>query len=95
MAYKVSQHIFPRDEANFYASNFADGPIIKLGIQSLPGIKFLINNTEEIVLGPSGIYEFDLDGELEINSLSFTSSTLAAIKSNPVGSIIVDIVSKV
>ena len=54
--------------ATINASNLASGtvfdgymPIIKLGIQALPGFKFRLNaNLDNIIVGGIGMYELDL-----------------------------------
>lgn len=58
--------------------------IIQLGIQSLPGTKFRLNNGEEIIIGSTGIYELELSGISEITVLSFNEKSLQLI--NDLGS---------
>lgn len=56
--------------------------IIQLGIQTLPGTKFYINNSDKdypIIVGSTGIYELDLNGFSEITSLSFNQESLKLI----------------
>ena len=74
---------------------FADyTPIIQLGIQSQPGLKFNLNtNLDPIVVGASGMYELDLtDSSASLTSLTFESESLELINSNPDGYLIIDIV---
>ena len=55
-------------------------PIIQLGIQSLPGTKFYLNNSvESIIVGSTGIYELDLADGYEITALKFDSASLNLI----------------
>lgn len=71
-------------------------PIIQLGIQSVPGTKFYLNNgTTPIIIGSTGIYELDLDGVSSITQLSFDPSSLAALDTNLNGHLIVDIICDV
>lgn len=69
-------------------------PIIQLGIQSLPGLRFTINsNFDPIIIGATGIYELDLvDSSASITSLSFDQASLELINQNPDGYLIIDIV---
>ncbi len=69
-------------------------PIIQLGIQSLPGLKFSLNsNLDPIVVGISGMYELDLtESSVSITSLTFEKESLDLINENPDGYLIIDIV---
>ena len=59
-------------------SNLASGsifskyvPIIQLGIQSLPGTKFYLNNSNDpVIIGNTGIYELNLNGLSEITAIA-------------------------
>lgn len=83
------------------ASSLASGeaflgytPIIQLGIQSLPGLKFNLNtNLDPIIVGASGMYELDLtDSSAALTSLSIEQDSLNLINQNPDGYLIIDIV---
>lgn len=68
--------------------------VIKLGIQTLPGTKFHLNNnlTESIVIDHTGVYELDLRNiATVIHALSFEPSSLAIINAIDNASLIVDI----
>lgn len=68
-------------------------PIVQLGIQALPGTRFFLNgNNNPIIIGNTGIYELDLQGQGEITALSFESSSINAIKENPNAYLIVDVI---
>lgn len=68
-------------------------PIIQLGIQTLPGTKFYINGSNNpIIIGNTGIYELDLQGLSEINSLQFDASSLVLIKENSNAYLIIDMI---
>ena len=75
-------------------SIFADYmPIIQLGIQSLPGTKFYLNNNSNpIIIGHTGIYELDLEGLAEITALSFDPVSISAIDATANSFLIVDII---
>ena len=67
-------------------------PVIQLGIQSLPGTKFYLNNSNDpIIIGNTGIYELDLNGLSEITAISFDRASINAIATNQNGYLIVDI----
>lgn len=68
-------------------------PILQLGIQTLPGTKFYLNNAERpIIVGATGIYELDIDGLAEIVKLTFDYTSMETIKNSDTGHLIVDIV---
>lgn len=72
---------------------FADYRIIQLGIQSLPGTQFYLNNSiGPIIIGHTGIYELNVDGLTEITSLKFSADSISAINSNANSFLIVDII---
>ena len=67
------------------------GSITQLGIKSLPGTMFYLNNAKNpTIIGATGIYELDLEGFSEVNSLRFDKTSASII--NDIGSayIIVD-----
>lgn len=66
-------------------------PIIQLGIQTLPGVKFYLNNAvTPIVVGYTGIYDLDLEGITEITQLNFDSESIKMINNNKDSYLIVD-----
>ncbi len=57
--------------------------IVQLGIQTIPGMKFYINDHDyPVVVGQTGIYELNVDGISYINNLRFDASTLNVIHKN-------------
>ena len=72
-------------------------PIVQLGIQSLPGVKFNLNaNIESVMIGASGMYELDLSNTSAVlTSLRFDQDSLEFINTTPDGYLIIDIVYKV
>lgn len=67
-------------------------PIVKLGIQTLPGVKFHLNNgLDSIMVGSTGVYELDLDGMTEITALCFEAESLNMISSSE-GSLLIDFI---
>lgn len=68
-------------------------PILQLGIQSLPGTQFYLNGSEDpIIIGSTGIYELDLEGDVEITKLEFYEPSLKRINESQNGYLIVDII---
>lgn len=85
MANKVTQYRYygknhnNNNPANVAKERFVKGdvfsdtlPILQLGIQTLPGTKFFLNNgNDPIIIGSTGIYELDLQNKTEISHLRF------------------------
>ena len=68
-------------------------PMIQLGIQTLPGVKFYLNNAiTPIVVGATGIYDLDLEGITEITQLNFDAASIKMIHNNPDSYLIVDFI---
>lgn len=68
-------------------------PISKLGIQSLPGTKFYLNNSSSpIIVGNTGIFELDLNKQTEIISLRFDPKSIQAINDNINAYLIIDVI---
>lgn len=69
-------------------------PVLQLGVQALPGTRFFLNgdNKNPIIIGGTGIYELDLNGEAEINSLQFAAASVNAIRNNNNAYLIVDMI---
>lgn len=67
-------------------------PIIQLGIQAMPGSEFCLNSPNRNIIGYTGIYELDLNGQAEISSLSFPETTMQNINNFTNALLIVDIV---
>lgn len=64
----------------FFDSNEGVQSIVQLGIQTIPGMKFYINDgLEPIIVGSTGIYELDLSGLTDITSLNFDRTSLQRI----------------
>lgn len=67
-------------------------PIIQLGIQTLPGVKFRLNGaSNEIIVGSTGIYELDVSDGAAITMLTFDAASLKMIDESGTGYLIVDI----
>lgn len=68
-------------------------PITQLGIQTLPGTKFYLNEgNTPIIIGSTGIYELDLEGLTEINNLSFDARSLKRINEVDSAYLIIDMI---
>jgi hypothetical protein len=70
------------------------GTIIQLGIQSLPGLRFQLNNSNAIMIGSTGIYELNVEGYAEIKYLNFQSDSLKNVSENDGAYLIIDVISK-
>ena len=68
-------------------------PIVKLGIQSLPGTRFRFNtNLDWIVLGATGLYELDLSNSSgSVIDLKFDKQSIQNINDNKNAYLIIDI----
>lgn len=84
------------------ASKLADGSafngissITQIGIQTLPGVRVHFNgddSTNAIIIGPTGIYELDVEGISEITKLSFEKSSIETINSVSNAYLIIDMI---
>lgn len=64
----------------FFDSDEGVQSIVQLGIQTIPGMKFYVNDgLEPIIVGSTGIYELDLSGLTDITSLNFDRTSLQRI----------------
>lgn len=79
-----------------FTNSIFDGynTITQLGIQALPGTRFILNNNDDgpIVIGSTGIYELELEGISSIEALRFDKNSLKSIETSPNVGLIVDIV---
>lgn len=67
--------------------------ISQLGIQSLPGTEFYLNeSTYPIVIGNTGIYELDVAGIADITNIKFEPKSILAIENSPTAYLILDII---
>lgn len=69
-------------------------PIKKIGIQTMPGVKFYLNNEDDpIIIGASGIFELDLlNTSASITQLIFDQDSLKNINNAPGGYLIIDVI---
>ena len=91
----------PLTKADMISGNFFSGyaNTIQLGIQTVPGVKFWIGNTNSnekdiyspIIIGPSGTYEVELDEATCIDNIQFSAESMNLIET-PTGYLIIDIV---
>lgn len=73
-----------------FGSNF---PVLQLGIQALPGTKFYLNNAvDPIIIGLTGIWEIDLDGQTEITAIQIDNQSIQNIKNNNNAFLIIDVI---
>ena len=110
MAKQVKQFRFYSEESEYLNKNYPSNinhnnlvtgnvfvdymPITQLGIQSLPGTKFYLNNSSSpIIIGQTGIYELNLDDSpAEIIALSFDFQSIQAIENNDNAYLIIDMI---
>ena len=86
-------------EAVGRASVFANGDVFKdyypfyqLGVQTLPGVMFYLNGSEDpVIVGSTGIYELDMQDGVEIATLQIDGRSLGMIDSATDGYIIIDV----
>lgn len=70
-------------------------PITQLGIQTLPGTQVFINeNPRPIIIGQTGIYELNVQGNSSINNLEFRRTSLDLIEKSPSAYLIIDFISE-
>lgn len=68
-------------------------PVLQLGVQALPGTKFYLNNAlDPIMIGSTGIFELDLEGQTEITNITFDPESMILIRDNNNAFLIVDII---
>ncbi len=68
-------------------------PVLQFGIQSLPGTKFYLNNgNDPIIIGSTGIYELDLEGQTEITQIQMDGGSMKTINDNDSAYLIIDII---
>ena len=74
-----------------FKSNNQNILISQLGIQTLPGTKFYLNDrANAIIIGNTGIYELDLEGISTINLLKFDRGSMNLISQNLEAYLIID-----
>ena len=75
----------------FTGGGSGGGRILQLGIQTLPGVKFYVNEgLNPIIIGYTGIYDLELDGVTYISQLRFDVNSLKFINNAEDGYLIVD-----
>lgn len=81
-----------------YSGSVFDGytPITKIGIQSIPGLRFRFNNNvDDIILGGTGLYELDLSNSSGvITAISFNQQSIDSINRNKNAYLIIDFVNE-
>lgn len=109
MAKQVKQFRYYSEQNNGLVSNYPSNinkkglvsgdvftkymPISKLGIQSIPGTKFYLNNSSNpIIIGHTGLFELDLNNQVEIIALQFDSKSIQFINDNINAYLLIDII---
>jgi hypothetical protein len=68
-------------------------PILQLGIQTIPGTRFYLNDgVDPIIIGSTGIYELDMDNGVEVSKLTIDIDSLKKISEMQNGYLIIDII---
>ena len=76
-----------------FKSYFENKIIKQLSIQTMPGVKFFLNEYKEpVMVGATGIFELDITAGTEIYFLRFHSKSIEAIERLDNAYVIVDIV---
>ena len=69
-------------EIFFNSPTLMTATIASLGIQTIPGVKFYLNDAvDPIIVGSSGVYELNLTDNYEISALRFEGKSLDLIGS--------------
>lgn len=69
-------------EIFFNSPTLMTATIASLGIQTIPGVKFYLNDAvDSIIVGSSGVYELNLTDNYEISALRFEGKSLDLIGS--------------
>lgn len=86
MAKKISQVRYGTNDTNATAlalisgsafNEYVAGGIDQLGIQAIPGTMFYLNGSPDpIIIGTTGIYELDLNGQASITGLRFNERSI-------------------
>lgn len=77
----------------FSSSDVYSATIVSLGIQTVPGVQFYLNDSvDTIIVGSTGIYELNLSDGYEIKSLRFTQESMELIDHNTSAYLIIDVV---
>lgn len=67
--------------------------ITQLGVQALPGTAFYLNNANTpILVGSTGIYELDIEGISEIESIYFDEASVNNVNDTEGAYLIIDMV---
>lgn len=68
-------------------------PKFQIGIQTLPGTMFYLSQgqPDPIIVGKTGIFEIDLDGDVDVTYLHFDARSINLIKNNPSAYLIIDV----
>lgn len=85
-----------KESTNLLIGGENQAPIKQLGIQSLPGTKFYINESNNpVILGKTGIFELNcMDMAYSITKLTFDIESLRRIDENDNDFLIIDIIEE-
>ena len=85
---------FSTNTAENFLTKYDIKNITQLGIQTMPGVRFTINNSpgNYITVGQTGIYEIELTDDVMITNLQFDEDSLKMINDNNSAFLIIDLV---
>lgn len=85
-SYGIKQYVFSSKNIPPSGNILESDKVIRLGIQTMPGVKFLINSDDKesakIQIGRTGIYQIDLSSLGYITSLIIDSDSINTVKEN-------------
>ena len=80
--YEINKENLQTGEIFFNSPTLMTATIASLGIQTIPGVKFYLNDAvDSIIIGSSGVYELNLTDNYEISALRFEGKSLDLIGS--------------
>lgn len=62
-----------------------------LSIQTIPGVRFSLNDSGWVIIGATGYYEINPNGMFKISSLKFSDESANLISNSQYGYVLVDV----
>ena len=89
---KNSSELSDNTAIDLLVKNNIFNKISQLGIQSLPGTEFQLNESDySIIVGNTGIYELNVAGITDITNIRFAPQSIQAIEKSSTAYLIIDI----
>lgn len=80
---------------NIFGEDMSSIRVRALGIQSLPGTKFYLNESDyPLIIGATGLFEIPFSSNIIIASLRIENKSIEAIKNNPSAVVIIDTIQE-